>query len=179
MLFQCNLFAVVGGGPDPQYPPNKVMIWDDHQNRFIGELTMRSAVRALRLRGDCIVVVLEHKVWVYNFSNLKVLQEIETIANPKGLCAVSYLAGSMVLVCPGLQKGQVRVEHYAANRTKFIMAHDSRIACLALTSDAQLLATASSKGTLIRVFNTLDGTLLREVCSASDIYIFFSFYVFS
>ncbi|XP_015891871.1 autophagy-related protein 18a isoform X2 [Ziziphus jujuba] len=168
MLFQCNLFAVVGGGPDPQYPPNKVMIWDDHQSRFIGELTMRSVVRALRLRGDCIVVVLEHKVWVYNFENLKVLQEIETIANPKGLCAVSYLSGSMVLVCPGLLKGQVRVEHCSANRTKFIMAHDSRIACLALTSDGQLLATASSKGTLIRVFNTVDGTPLREVRRGAD-----------
>lgn len=164
MLFQCNLLAVVGGGPDPQYPSNKVMIWDDHQSRFIGELTMRSVVRSLRLRRDCIVVVLEHKVWVYNFADLKVLQEIETIANPKGLCTVSYSAGSTVLVCPGLQKGHVRVEHHASNRTKVIEAHSSTLACLALTSDGQLLATASTKGTLVRVFNTVDGTLLREVC---------------
>lgn len=164
MLFQCNLFAVVGGGADPQYPPNKVMIWDDHQSRFIGELAMRSVVRALRLRRDRIVVVLEHKVWVYNFANLRVLQEIETIANPKGLCAVSYSPRSMVLVCPGLQKGHVRVDHYASNSSKTIVAHNSTIACLALTADGHLLATASTKGTLVRIFNTADGTPLREVC---------------
>ncbi|KAL0389621.1 UNVERIFIED_CONTAM: Autophagy-related protein 18a [Sesamum calycinum] len=48
-------------------------------------------------------------------------------------------------------EGQVRVEHYASKRTKFIMAHDSRIACFTLSQDGNLLATASTKGTLVRV----------------------------
>lgn len=163
MLFRCNILALVGGGPEPQYPPNKVMIWDDHQSRCIGELSFRSEVRAVRLRRDRIVVVLEQKIYVYNFADLKLMHQIETIANPKGLCAVSQVSGSLVLVCPGLQKGQVRVEHYATKRTKFITAHDSRIACFALTQDGRLLATASTKGTLVRIFNTVEGTLLQEV----------------
>lgn len=163
MLFRCNILALVGGGRSPQYPLNKVMIWDDHQSRCIGELSFRSDVRAVRLRRDRILVVLDQKICVYNFADLKLLHQIETIANPKGLCAVSQVSGPLVLVCLGLQKGQVRVEHYGLKRTKFIMAHDSRIASFALTQDGRLLATASSKGTLVRVFNTLDGTLLQEV----------------
>lgn len=163
MLFRCNILALVGGGPDPQYPINKVMIWDDHQSRCIGELSFRSEVKGVRLRRDRIVVVLVQKIFVYNFADLKLLHQIETIANPKGLCEVSHVSGPVVLVCPGLQKGQVRVEHYGSKRTKFIMAHDSRIASFALTQDGRLLATASSKGTLVRVFNTLDGSLLQEV----------------
>ncbi|XWS31695.1 hypothetical protein CRYUN_Cryun23aG0098100 [Craigia yunnanensis] len=169
MLFRCNLLALVGGGPDPQYPPNKVMIWDDDQSRCIGELSFPAVVRSVRLRRDRIVVVLEHKIFVYNFADMKqLLHQIETTANPKGICAVSQGAGSLVLVCPGLQKGQVRVEHYASKRTKFIMAHDSRIACIALTQDGQLLATASTKGTLVRIYNTVDGSLLQEVRRGAD-----------
>ncbi|CAK9178029.1 unnamed protein product [Ilex paraguariensis] len=168
MLFRCNMLALVGGGDNPQYPLNKVMIWDDHQSRCIGELSFRSEVRGVRLRRDRIVVILEQKIFVYNFSDLKLLHQIETIANPKGLCAVSQAAGSFVLVCPGLQKGQVRVEHYATRRTKFILAHDSRIACFTITQDGNLLATASSKGTLVRIFNTCDGTPLQEVRRGAD-----------
>ncbi|KAE8671310.1 Autophagy-related protein 18a [Hibiscus syriacus] len=168
MLFRCNILALVGGGSDPQYPPNKVMIWDDHQSRCISELSFRSEVRSVRLRRDRIIVVLEQKIFVYNFVDLKLLHQIETIANPKGLCAVSQGAGSLVLVCPGLQKGQVRVEHYASKRTKFIMAHDSRIACFALSQDGQLLATSSTKGTLVRIYKTADGSLLQEVRRGAD-----------
>ncbi|XVE73286.1 hypothetical protein DITRI_Ditri11bG0105300 [Diplodiscus trichospermus] len=175
MLLRCNILALVGGGPNPQYSPNKVMIWDDHHLRCIGELSFRSEVRSVRLRRDRVVVVLEHKIFVYDFAELKQVHQIETFANPKGLCAVSMGAGPMVLVCPGLQKGQVRVEHYASKRTKFITAHDSRIASLALTTDGQLLATASTKGTLVRIYNTGDGSVLQEVCVLLTLIFIFHF----
>ncbi|MBA0852164.1 hypothetical protein Goshw_001925 [Gossypium schwendimanii] len=127
MLFRCYILALVGDRPNPQYPPNKVMVWDDNQNRY-----------------------------------LKLLHQIETIANMKGLCVDSQGVGSLVLVCPGLQKRLVRIEHYTSKRRKFIMAHDSRIACFALSQDGQLPATTSTKGTLVRVYNSVDGSLLQE-----------------
>ena len=43
----------------------------------------------MRLRRDRVVVVLEHKIYVYNFADLKLLHQIETISNPLGLCALS------------------------------------------------------------------------------------------
>ncbi|KAF2307260.1 hypothetical protein GH714_025860 [Hevea brasiliensis] len=168
MLFRCNILCLVGGGPDPIYPMTKVMIWDDHQSRCIGELSFRSEVKNVKLRRDSIVVVLLQKIFVYNFADLKLMHQIETVLNPKGLCEISHTSSPMVLVCPGLQKGQIRVENYGSKRTKFVMAHDSRIACMTMTQDGRLLATASSKGTLIRVFNAMDGSLLQEVRRGAD-----------
>uniref|UniRef100_A0A0D9V9X7 Uncharacterized protein n=1 Tax=Leersia perrieri TaxID=77586 RepID=A0A0D9V9X7_9ORYZ len=168
MLFRCNILALVGGGDSPHYPPNKVMIWDDHQSRCIGELSFRSPVRGVRLRRDRIIVVLENKIFVYNFADLKLVHQIETAPNPKGLCAVSQQPGSIVLVCPGAQKGQVRVEHYGARKTKFINAHTSRVACFALSQDGRLIATASTKGTLVRIYNAAEGNLLQEVRRGAD-----------
>lgn len=73
-----------------------------------------------------------------------------------------------MLVCPGAQKGQVRVEHYGARKTKFINAHTSRVACFALSQDGRLIATASTKGTLVRIFNAAEGNLLQEVRRGAD-----------
>ncbi|KAL2940967.1 Autophagy-related protein 18a [Bienertia sinuspersici] len=166
MLFRSNIFALVESHPTS--PPHKVIIWDAHRSSCLCELSFRSDVRSVRLRNDRIIVVLLHKIFVYNFLDLKLLHQIETFANPKGLCEVSSLANSFVLVCPGLEKGQIRVEHFGSKRTKFVLAHDSVIASMALTLDGRLLATASSKGTLVRVFNTLDGSLLQEVRRGTD-----------
>ncbi|KAI3470986.1 hypothetical protein Pfo_027649 [Paulownia fortunei] len=168
MLFRCNILALVGSKVNTQYPPNKVIIWDDHQSRCIGEFSFRSEVRAVKLRRDRVVVVLEHKIYVYNFMDLKLLHQIETLANPRGLCCLSHHLNTSVLACPGLRRGQVRVEHFGLNMTKLINAHDSKIACLTLTMDGLLLATASVRGTLIRIFNTMDGTLLQEVRRGVD-----------
>eukprot|EP00227_Mantoniella_beaufortii_P002107 CAMPEP_0197609638 /NCGR_PEP_ID=MMETSP1326-20131121/51585_1 /TAXON_ID=1155430 /ORGANISM="Genus nov. species nov., Strain RCC2288" /LENGTH=241 /DNA_ID=CAMNT_0043178037 /DNA_START=99 /DNA_END=821 /DNA_ORIENTATION=+ len=168
MLFRCNILALVGGGRSPRYSPNKVMIWDDHQSRCIGELSFRVEVRAVRLRRDKIVVVLEHKIYVYNFADLKILHQTDTIANPKGLCALSPTQDNTVMACPGLNKGQVRVELYDLGQTKFISAHDSDLACLQLTLDGALLATASEKGTLIRVYDAAKATLLHEFRRGAD-----------
>lgn len=168
MLFRCNILALVGGGANSQYPPNKVLIWDDHQGRCIGEFAFRSDVRGVKLRRDRIVAVLEHKIYVYNMTDLKLLHQIETLANPKGLCCLSHHSSTSVLACPGLHQGQVRVEHFGLKVTKFINAHNSHISCFSLTLDGFLLATTSVKGTLVRIFNTMDGTRLQEVRRGAD-----------
>jgi WD40 repeat protein len=168
MLFRCNILALVGGGRNPRYPPNKVMIWDDHQNRCIGELSFRSEVRGVCLRRDRVVVVLEYKIYVYNFSDLKLVDHIETTPNPRGLCALCPYSSNTVLVCPGLQRGHVRVELYDRKKTTLITAHETALACFALNFDGTVLATASEKGTLIRMFDTATGDALQEVRRGAD-----------
>jgi hypothetical protein len=112
MLFRCNILALVGGGSIPKFPPHKVMVWDDHQNRCIGELSFRMDVRAVRLRRDRVVVALNNKVYVYNFADLSLLDHVDTADNPRGLCVVCPSATNNVLACPGMSKGHVRVELY-------------------------------------------------------------------
>ncbi|CAA0834493.1 Autophagy-related protein 18d [Striga hermonthica] len=173
MLYKSNVLALVGAKDNAQFSPNNVIIWDDHQSRCISEFSFRSEVRGVKLRRDRVVIVLEHRLYVYDFVDLRLISQIDTVANPRGLCSLSNDLSACVLACPGLKYGQVRVEHFGLNLTKLIRAHDSKIAFLTLTADGLLLATASVRGTLIRIFNTMDGTLLQEVrrgLDTADIY---------
>ncbi|PWA85854.1 hypothetical protein CTI12_AA145700 [Artemisia annua] len=51
---------------------------------------------------------------------------------------------------------------------RVVVAHESRIACFKLARDGGIVATASSKGTLVRVWDTRDGSLLQEVRRGAD-----------
>ena len=168
MLFRCNILALVGGGRNPRYPPNKVMIWDDHQNRCIGELSFRNEVKAVKLRRDRVVVVLLNKIYVYNFADLKLVDHIETLANPKGLCSLCPNSQTTVLASPGVSRGTVRVELYDIRKTTIVPAHEAELAQLCLNLDGTRLATASDKGTLIRVFDTQSGQLMQELRRGAD-----------
>jgi WD40 repeat protein len=57
----------------------------------------------------------------------------------------------------------VRVELLNRDKSHLINAHDGNINAIALNMDGSRLATASEKGTLIRVFNTYTGEKVQEV----------------
>lgn len=168
MLYRCNILALVGGGPLPSFPVNKVMLWDDHQSTCIGELTFKSEVKAVKLRRDKIVVVLDTYIYVYNFDKLDLEFKHETCLNPKGLVALST-GRDCVVAYPSSQRGHVKVEWVVAHkRTININAHESTLGCLSLNAEGTRLATASEKGTLIRIWDTATGQKLHEVRRGAD-----------
>jgi hypothetical protein len=47
-----------------------------------------------------VVVVLENRIYVYNFADLRLIDAIDTCFNPKGLCALSADQNLSVLATP-------------------------------------------------------------------------------
>ena len=117
MLFRCNLMVLVGGGPSPLAPPHRVLIHDDHVNRPIGELSFRQVVLAAKLRKDSIAVALRDRVYVYHLADLSLRDKIYTADNPHGLLCLSTQVSEMVLACPSVTTGHVRVELYGLRKT--------------------------------------------------------------
>lgn len=73
--------------------------------KCIGELNFKSEIRSVKLRKDKVIVVLEHKIYVYNFQNLKMIEVIDTCANPKGLVSLSASKDICVLAAPDKNVG--------------------------------------------------------------------------
>ena len=66
-----------------------------------------------------------------------------------------------VLAVPGLARGSIRIELYDMKKATLIKAHDADLAQIALNSDGSRIASASEKGTLIRLWNCHNGEPLK------------------
>ena len=115
-----------------------------------------------------MVVVLDSKVFVYRFKDLKLLDQITTVSNPKGLISLCPDAKNNVLAIPGLARGSIRIELYDIAKATLIKAHDTDLAIFSLNSDGSRIASASEKGTLIRIWNCHTGEPLRELRRGMD-----------
>eukprot|EP00906_Rhabdomonas_costata_P004916 RCo007371 len=167
MLYRSNIMALVGGGKTPAFPQMKVIIWDDERGVQLTELSPGDTVRAVKLRRDKIIVVTSSAVCIYGFKKFEVLTKFDTVANPRGIVATSLEDTGAVLAIPSLQPGHVRVVNLdpLESDSRIFKAHNNGLACLALNSNGTFLATASEKGTLIRIFDlqVTPPTLIKEV----------------
>lgn len=112
------------------------------------------------------MVVTLKKVFVYNFSKLDLFKEIKTSENPLGLCHAdcNKLMFMNVLVTLDETPGSVTIHFFDEKKSDKVKieAHNTPLAALEMTADANLLATASEKGTLVRVFSIKNGQRLFE-----------------
>lgn len=151
MMGRSNYIALVGGGRSPKYPTNKVMIWDESKTKVALEITTLTPIRGVQLTRKHVAVVLQNNVRLYEFAkHPKVLASYETADNLLGLCCLN----ERWLVFPGRTAGHVQVVDLTTENVSIVPAHTSRLAALQLSTDGELLATASEKGTLIRIFST-------------------------
>lgn len=119
----------------------------------------------LRVRAskDFLVVVLPFQVITYKMGNPPhKIHPYDTVENPYGLCSFE----NNIVAMPGANPGQVRivrlVDGVSNPRVTLIPAHTTHLRAIGLNKKADMVATASEKGTIIRLWAVESGTKLAE-----------------
>ncbi len=166
MFQRTNLLALVGGGKNPKFQINQLIIWDDHQGKIISKLRFNENLMSVRLRDNKIIVLTRNKFYTFNMKTLVTIAIIKTYDNPLGIIATSNgdINNKLIVAFPYESQGHVFLGEITQKCEKLsvVQAHDSKIACISINKDGTLLATASDKGTLIRIFTTNDGQKFSE-----------------
>ncbi|XP_061470258.1 WD repeat domain phosphoinositide-interacting protein 4 isoform X2 [Rhineura floridana] len=181
MLHRSNLLAIVGGGGNPKFSEISVLIWDDARegkegkDKLVLEFTFTKPALAVRMRHDKIIIVLRNRIYVYSFpDNPTKLFEFDTRDNPKGLCDLCPSLEKQLLVFPGHKCGSLQLVDLSSTKPGTssapftINAHQSEIACISLNQQGTVVASASKKGTLIRLFDTQTKEKLVELRRGTD-----------
>ena len=115
-----------------------------------------------------------NKVYVYNFEQLDCTDTFVTCNNPEGVVSFSTGEEACVLAIPDETVGHVKVVHFRSNtiggdkEIVQIKCQNSAIAALKLSNDGKILASASAKGTLVRLWDTTQGQQLQELRRGAD-----------
>ena len=178
MLNRCNVLALVGGGNNPKFGPNKVILWDDSQGKVISELIVKFYIKNIKLKRTKIFIIGDIEIRVFTFGNFQNIDTINTYQNKNGIIGISLNPQINIIAYPSIDVGHIIVKNYdEKNNNEFknidINAHQSEITALGMNEDGSLVASASEKGTIIRIFQTKDGQLIQELrrgTEAAEIY---------
>ncbi|CAD6187747.1 unnamed protein product [Caenorhabditis auriculariae] len=172
VLHRSNVVAFVGGGRGTNYPSNTAMVWDDDAKKVALEYTVPGGpILNLLMTPNRLIIVQDKKIHFFMFPDgNKPIRFEDTRFNPHGLAAVSIdeLTGQQ-LAFPGFKIGSVRImnlnslNEFETLAPTTINAHLTEIAQIAMNNQGTLLATGSTKGTVIRVFETRTQRLLVEL----------------
>ena len=165
MLDQCNLLVLSPCETASQISDNKIIIWDDAKNEAIKDFQIPSKIINIKLKRSFLFVVSKYNITVFSMSNFELLDKLDTINNTNGIMASAMDTKINIIAYPDNSIGKVIIKDYDNNKLKdiSIRAHDNFINTLTMNKEGSLLATASVKGTLIRIFNTTTGNLTQEL----------------
>ena len=158
------LVALVGSGDTPSFSPRKLKLVITHTDDAAPiELSFPTAVHGVRINQKRLVVVLETKILVYEIHSLRLLHSIATGPNREGLCVLCAADSSLIAFC-ARESGKVYVfDTLRLLNVALLEAHNGSIACMAFNHDGTLLATASEKGTILRVFRVFEKAKVAEL----------------
>ncbi|XP_077481204.1 WD repeat domain phosphoinositide-interacting protein 1 isoform X4 [Stigmatopora argus] len=159
-LFSSSLVVVVS-----QSVPRRMNVYHFKKGTEICNYSYTNNILSVRLNRQRLVVCLEESIYIHNIKDMKLLKTLlNTPTNPSGLCALSVNHGNSFLAYPGSATiGEITV--YDANNLStvtLIQAHASPLAALTFNASGTKLASASEKGTVIRVFSIPEGQRLFE-----------------
>lgn len=161
MLNGTNIFGLVGGGKNPKYPVNELIIWDQEKKVELSKIKTKKKILNVKLTENKIFVVNFDKIFVFDFNTLNLIDTLET-KNPRGLITLSYKQ-DIVAYPDDAHEGTIKIKNYDTNKEEKLKAHKTPLSCIQLNQDGTMIGTSSLKGTLIRVYNVSGKNLVREV----------------
>ncbi|BFF99519.1 WD repeat domain phosphoinositide-interacting protein 2 [Drosophila madeirensis] len=160
-LFESSLVAIVS-----QRAPRKLKVCHFKKQSEICNYSYANTILAVKLNRERLIVCLEESLYIHNIQDMKVVHTIrDTPCNPLGLCALSSSSEHCYLAYPGsVTSGEVQIfDAINLHAKTMIPAHDTPLAAIAFSPSGTEIATASERGTVIRVFSSQDGSRLFEL----------------
>ncbi|XP_028160998.1 WD repeat domain phosphoinositide-interacting protein 3-like [Ostrinia furnacalis] len=167
---------LAGEGRYLVFRSNWLLLLDDQRRAFKAEVAFKTPIRALRARRDKVAVVLSSSIQVLTLPSLQRVALLRTPQAARPLCALAIEPNAVqVLAAPAHRKGSLQildisraVKGAQSSSPAVVGCHQTALVCLSVSANGAKLATASERGTIIRIWDTTSKLLLHELRRGSD-----------
>jgi len=160
-LFSSSLVVIVS-----LLSPRKLRLYHIRKKTEISVHSYTNTILSVKLNRKRLIICLEDQLYIHSLNDdLSVKWVIRSIpANPQGLFALSPQDDRCYVAYPASQtSGEVQIFDTIELKNKILIpAHDNPLAALSFNQEGTMIASASEKGTVIRVHNVEDGICLYE-----------------
>ena len=178
MLYRTNLLAMCGGGDTPAFSPRRLRVVNTTTKAALCELLFETTVLSVKMNRERLVVALQNKIHVFDLDTMTALHMLQTPPNMGGLMTLqantntgannnsngddSSNRGVFLAFPGGTTKGElVLFDVRNLKIVNLIQAHQHPLTAMELSQGGRFVATASTEGTIIRVFKVPSGERLH------------------
>ena len=163
MLYKSNFLALMGGGRVPKYGKNKLVIWDDYENKVISELKFTTTIMTVKLKKDLLFVVCQKRIYVFDFNTFESKDIIDTGDNKNELIAINGAPDYTVIAYPSQKiANKISIKNYKSRKIFAFGPQDDSVSKMSINNTGTLIATSNETGTIIRIHSCNDGAFLQE-----------------
>ena len=187
MFNNSNIVGLVGGGKRPFSSLNKLSIWNDANSKVVLEITVDFKIIDVKVKKSLIALIGKKQIKIYYYDSLEDIldyQEIDDISIPQNnnaIFSINLDPNKHIIAYLTKNTGEIMIKTYAKidkenidskNQknyiTKKISAHQTEITLMSLNHQGDIIASCSKKGSILRLFSTSTGTLLKELRRGTD-----------
>jgi len=166
MYFQTNMFMIV-----ERSQPKSVLVFDDYTDSVKAQIDLESDVLAIRMTRDWLLIATASEALIYSILDLRLCGTYPS-DNPNGILANS---GSLTAL-PASDMGQIALinlqdfthDHEASFEVLVRTVAEHAVTGIAVSEDGARMATASEKGTVIRIWDVSTGNRLQELFRGTE-----------
>ena len=168
ILNNTNIFALVGTEENLKFGPNKVILWDELNQKVANQLIVSNNVKNIKIKRTKIFIIEENNILVFTLGNYEKIDSLKTFTNKTGIFGISLDPKLNMISYPSPDVGKIIIKDYdnKIDGNFFvgeINAHKNEIIALVMNYDGSLIASASERGTIIKIFKSKDRSLLQEL----------------
>lgn len=160
---ESEILFLVGSGDVPQSSQRVLSIYNYKFNTNLSEIGFEQKIKSVYSNLIRLIIVTDEKIFVLKTENFKCIACVNGFNIIQNVCLSTNIEYCLLAYTNNESRGYVHIfDCFNGNAANVLYCHKSNAAVLSFSCTGKILATASFKGTVVKLFDSVSGEPLQQ-----------------